>query len=161
MCGPKCVVHVIIGKIGELLGKLFVVGFLFRVKAQILEQQRLAFFQLASHLFRFNPHAVWAESHVLARCQLAVEHHAQTLRHRLQTHLGIRLAFGPPQMRCKDQARAMPQCVLNTGQGFANARVIHYPPVIQRNVEVDTHENSVIIQRQVANGKFGHFVFLY
>ncbi len=47
MRGSEGIVHVIIGEGSQLLGKLFVVRFLLRVKPQIFQKQRLSLFQLA------------------------------------------------------------------------------------------------------------------
>ena len=60
----KSIVHVNITERRQLPRKLFVVGFFFRVEAQILQQQRLARFQLANHFFSFPPNAVWGKADV-------------------------------------------------------------------------------------------------
>ena len=52
------VVDVEFGKLGELFGKILVVGFFFGVEAKIFEQQRLAFFELERHLFGFRANAM-------------------------------------------------------------------------------------------------------
>ena len=35
----------------------------------------------------------------------------------------------------------MPQRILNRRQGFADARVINHPPILERNVEIDPRED--------------------
>ena len=42
------------------------------------------------------------------------------------------------------------------GQSFADARVVHDAAVVERNVEIDAHEDAAIVEREIANGKFGH-----
>jgi len=58
----------------------------------------------------------------------------------------------------RDQASAMTQGVLDAWQGFADARVVHNAAIVERDVEVDAHEDAVIVQREIANGKLGHGV---
>ena len=50
----------------------------------------------------------------------------------------------------------MPQRIFDSGQSFADARVIHHPPIFERNIEIHSHKNSVVVQRQIANGEFRH-----
>ncbi len=111
-----------------MLGKILVVFFFFGVEAQILQQQRLAFFELEGHFFGFGAYALGAEADVFAARQFFVEQHAQALGDRLEAQLGIRLAFGTAQVRREDEARAVAQSVFDAGQGFADARVIHDRP---------------------------------
>ena len=51
----------------------------------------------------------------------------------------------------------MTQSVLDSGQGLANARVVHHPAIFERDVKVHAHENVVIVQREIADGELGHF----
>ena len=145
------VVHVVVAELGELPGELGIVGFLFRVEAQVLEQQRLSLFQLGRHLFGLRADAVGREADVLAAAQNFVEQDAQALGHRLQAHLRIGLALGTAQVRGQNQARAVTQRVLDGGQGFADAGVVHHPSVVERNVEVHPHEDSFAAQRKITN----------
>src|ERR1019366_6669421 len=156
MGGAEGIIDVVLGKLGELLGKSFVVLFFFGVEAQVFEQQRLAFFEFERYFFGFRPDTVGAEAHVFSARQFFIEQHAQTLGHRLQAQLGIGVAFGTAEVRRQDQARAVTQSVLDAGQGFANARVVHDPAVVERDVEVHTHEDAVIVERKIANGKLRH-----
>ena len=59
-------------------------------------------------------------------------------------------------MRGKNEPRAVAQRVLDGGQGFADARVVHDAAVVERDVKVDAHENAVVVERKIADGKFGH-----
>jgi hypothetical protein len=56
----------------------------------------------------------------------------------------------------KDQTGAVTQRVLDAGQSFTDTRVIHNATVIERDVEVDTHEDAVIVEREIADRKLGH-----
>jgi hypothetical protein len=152
------IVDVEIRQTCQLLRELLVVRFFLRMKAEVLQKQRLAFFQLRGHFFRLGSDAVWAEPHVFAARQFLVEHHAQPLGHRLQAHLQIGLALGPSQMRGQNQPRPVPQGVFDGGQSFADARVVHDASVFQRNVEVDAHEDAVAVEREITDGKLGHWL---
>src|SRR5450759_3784863 len=156
MGGAEGVVDVEIGELGELLRKMFVVGFFLGVEAEVFEQQRLAFLELERHFFGFGPNALGAEADVFAARQFFVEHHAQTLGNGLEAQLWIGLAFGTAEVRREDEAGAVSQSVLDAGQGFADAGVVHDAAVVERDVEVDTHEDAVIVEREIANGKLGH-----
>jgi hypothetical protein len=142
----------------QLLGELVVVRFFFGVEAQVLQKQRLAFFQLSGNFLRLRPHTIGTEADVLAARQLFIEHHAQPLGDWLETHLGIRFAIGPPEVRRENQPRAVPQSVLDGGKGFADARVIDHAAVFQGNVEVDAHQDASAVQRQITDGKLVHWL---
>ena len=142
MRGAERVVDVVLRQVRQLPGKLLVVGFFFGMEAQVLQQERLAFFQLSCNFLRLGPNTLGTEADVLAARQFFVEQHAQPLRHRLQAHLRIGLALRPAQVRCQNQARSVTQGVLDGGQGFADAGVVHHAPVFQRHVEIDAHEIS-------------------
>ena len=147
-----------ISKTRQLLGKVLVVGLFFRVKAKILQQQRLTFFELHSDLLRFGTHTVRAEAHIFAACQFLIQDHTQPLGNRLQTHLQIRFSFGPAQVRSENQSRSVPQRIFDGGQGFADTGVVHNSSVFQWNIEVDAHKDTVTVQREITNGKLGHGV---
>ena len=66
MRSSKSIVDVVVRQAGKLLGKLGVIGFLFGMKAEVFEQQRLALFQLSGHLFGLGADALGAESHIFS-----------------------------------------------------------------------------------------------
>ena len=129
-----------------------IVGFLFGVEAQVLQQQGLSLLQFGGHLLGLRTDAVGGEADVFAAAQNFIQQDAQPLGHRLQAHLGIRLALGTSQVRSQNQARAVTQRILDGRQGFADAGVVHHPPVVEWNVEVDPHENSFAAERKITNG---------
>src|SRR6185437_7054239 len=49
----------------------------------------------------------------------------------------------------------MAQRVLDGGQGLANPGVVEYAAILgERHIKVHPHENAVVIQGQIADGKF-------
>ena len=148
----ESVVHVEVAQLSQSPGELRIVGFLFRVKAQILQQQGLPALQLLSHLFRLHANAVGRKADVLTAPQYLVDQNAQSLGHRLQAHLGIRLALRTSKVGGQYEPGAVPQRVLDGGQRLADAGVIHDAAVVERDVEVNPHENSFIVQRKITNG---------
>src|SRR4030088_3502006 len=52
----------------------------------------------------------------------------------------------------------MAQCVLDRGQSFPDARVVHDASILQRDVEVHTHENSMVIKWKITDGKLRHSI---
>jgi hypothetical protein len=49
-------------------------------------------------------------------------------------------------MRRKNQARTMSERILDGGEGFTDASVVHDPSIFQGNVEIHAHEDAVIVQ---------------
>ena len=152
----ECVVHVVIAKASQLLGEVGIVGLFFRVEAEVLQQQRLAAFQLFGHFFGLYANAVGRKANILAATQNIVNQNAQPLGDRFEAHLGIGLAFGPSQVGSENQTRAMPQRVFDRRQGFANARVVHDTSIVEWDVEVNTHKDALIVERKIANGELCH-----
>src|SRR5436190_11740629 len=96
--GAERVVDVIVGKVRQLFGKFFVIGFFFSVKTQVLEEQGLAFLEFASHLFGFDAYTIGTETDILSAREFSIEHHAKALGNRLQAHFWIRLSFWTAQV---------------------------------------------------------------
>ena len=154
--GAEGIIHVEIGQAGKLLGKLLVVGFFFGMKAEILQQQGLALFQLSRHLLGFRTDAFGAEADVFVGGQFLVEQHAQAFRDRFEAHFRVWFPLGPAEMRNQNHAGAATQGVLDGGQSLADAGVVDNAAVFQRDVEVHPHEDAVIGKSKIANGKFCH-----
>ena len=153
MGGAESVVDVVVREAGELLGELGVVGFFFGVEAEVLQQQGLALFQLPGHLLGFGADAVGAESYVFSARQFLVQQHAQTLGCRLEAHRGIGFSLGPAEMGDQNQPCSVAESVFDGGEGFADAGVVDDAAIFERDVEVDAHEDAVIVEREVADGK--------
>src|ERR1700744_762284 len=116
------------------------------MEAQVLQQQRLSALQLFGHLLGLRADAVGREADVFAAAQDVVQQDAQAFGDRLQAHLRIGLALWPAQVRSQNESRAMPQSVLDGRQRLADARVVHHTAVVKRNVEVDGHEEALVVQ---------------
>ena len=56
----------------------------------------------------------------------------------------------------QNQARSMPQSVFDGGQGFADSGIVHDAAIVEGDVEIHAHENTMVVERQIANGEFGH-----
>ncbi len=61
--------------------------------------------------------------------------------------------MGRPKMRDKNNAATMTQGIFDRGQSFANASVVDDATVFERDVEVNPHEDAVIVERKIADGK--------
>ena len=145
------IIHVEVAELGQMLGEVRIVGFLLGMEAKVLQQQGLSALQLLRHFFGLHANAIRREADVFAAAHNVVEQDAQAFGHRLQAHLGIGLALGASQMRGEDEARAMPQRELNAGQRLADASVVHHAAVVERDVEIDPHENALVVQRKITN----------
>src|SRR5438477_2693466 len=128
------------------------------MEAQILKEQCLPLLELERHLLGLGADTVRTEANVLASCEVAIKHHPETLRDRLETHFWIGLALGTSEMRSQNQTCSMSESVLDAGQCLAHAGVVHNPAVVERNVEVNPHENAAVGDGEVSNRKFRHDV---
>ena len=147
MRGAESVVYVIVRQAGKLLGELGVVGFFFGMEAEILQQQGLALFQPSGHLLGFRADAFGTEAHVFSARQLFVQQHAQAFSRGLEAHRRIGFALGPAEMGDQNQPRSVTESVLDGGQGFADASVVDDAAIFERDVEIDPHEDAVIVER--------------
>src|SRR5574341_1329409 len=129
----KGVVHINVAEPSQLLGELSVVCFLFSMEAQIFEQQNISILQsvgLTQYLF----------THTVGRhLNLFPKKSTESCCHRLETHLGVGLAFRPAKVRCKQNSRSLGQSVLNGRKTGSDAGVIRdLASFIEGNIEVHT-----------------------
>ena len=113
--GAEGVVHVHVAQLRQLLRKFGIVLLLFRVVAEILEQQHLA--RLGHHRLHLRSDAIRRHLHGPA------QHLREALCHRLQAHLRIRLALGPAEVAGQHQAGALLERVLDRRQRRLDALV--------------------------------------
>src|ERR1700746_2071985 len=66
MGSSECVVYVVIRQLRELLREMFIIGFFFRVEAEVLEQKSLTLLEFAGDFLSFGAHALRAKTDVLA-----------------------------------------------------------------------------------------------
>src|SRR5213075_3082092 len=128
------------------------------MEAQILKEQRLPLLEFERHLLGLGADTVRTEANVLASCEVAIKHHSETFTDWLETHFWIGLALGTSKMRSQNQPRSVSESVLDGGQRLAHARVVHNSAVVERNVEVNPHENAAVGDGEVSNRKFRHDV---
>ena len=117
------------------------------MEAQVFEQQSLTLFQFERHFFGFRADTVRAEADVFAAGEFLVEQHAQAFGNRLEAHLRIGFALRTAEMGGQDKARAVAQSVFDGGQGFADAGVVHDAAIVEWDVEIDAHEDAMIVER--------------
>ena len=102
------VVDIDLGQRGERLRESRIVGFFFRVEAEILEQQYLAGLQLARHFTRNLPTQFGEKATFSAGAHVLIDQFAQPVDHRSKRILGVRLAFGTAQVRGQDDLGVAP-----------------------------------------------------
>src|SRR5512145_451106 len=76
--------------------------------------------------------------------------------HRFERVFHIALPLGPAQVRCQNHARALVNRELNRRDGRPDSRVVGDLAVFERNVEINTDENPLPRQVEVAYGKLRH-----
>jgi hypothetical protein len=145
------VVHVDVAKCRQSPRKSSVVPLLLGVEPQVLEQHQAAGRDACRDRFSRGADAVPGERHRPA------DELRQPGRDGAQAHLGIRLAFRAAQVRRQhDARRAGVERVLDGRQRRTNSRVVADHAVLERDVEIDAHEDARALQRQVTNGFLRH-----
>ena len=140
------VVYIKIAERGKLLRESGIVFFFLRMEAKIFKQQHLA----SGGFHGFNLGADTIRCHFYGSSQKLL----QAPCHGLQTHFGIRLAFGPAQMGGKNQGSAVLECVVNGRERRFDALVAgdFLATRRQRDVEIDANEHPFIFEIEIANG---------
>ena len=156
MRAAEGVVDIHVAQLGELLGEGRIVGLLFLVEAQVLQQQRLPRLQLARHLLGNLADAVGREGHVLRLVEELVQQLAQSRGHGAQAHRLHHLALGASQVRAENDLGLVAQRIFDRRQCLADARVVGDGAVLQRNIEVDADEHALVGKVEVANRELWH-----
>ena len=153
----KGIIDVDITQRGKLARKFLVVGFFFRVEAEIFQQQHLPFLKLARHLLRFQADTIRAKTDVACAANAFIDQDPQNFGGRLEAVPGIGFALGAAQMGCQDKLRSLSQSIFNSGQSFANAGIVGDATIfVKRHIEVHAHEDAAAPQRKIAYGKLRH-----
>ena len=118
MGGAKGVVNVDLGEGGELFGEGWVVGFFFRMEAEIFQEQNLAGLELAGK-FRGNvTNAVGGKADIDVEADVVVEQFAKAVDDGAQGILGVGLAFGAAEVRREDDLGVVADGVLDGREGW-------------------------------------------
>jgi hypothetical protein len=147
------VVHVDVAESSELLGEGWVVGFFFWVEAEVFKQQGLARLEVAGQLDGHGADAVGGEGDVFVGVKDVVEEHTQPRGDGLEAHGVDVLALRPPKVRGENDLGLAAERVLDSGDGLADASVVGDGAIFgERHVEVDTDEDTLAGEIEVANG---------
>ena len=142
------VVHVQIGKAGQRLGERGVVGFLARVKAQVLQEQEVTGAQPLDRVLDARP------ERIAGHADRAAQELAQAVGDRLEAVRVVDLAMGSPQVAGHDHGRPMLQQVDEGGDAGPDPGVVGDPAVVQRDVQIGPQEDPFALDVDVANGQF-------
>ncbi len=162
MGGAEGVVDVEVAEGGELFGELGVVCFFAGVEAEVLEEKGLAGLELGGELGGELADAVGGEGYVFRGSEDVVEELAEAVDDGTEAHGRDGLAFGAAEVGAEDDLGLVAQGVLDSGDGFANAGVVEDlggaggGVVGEGDVEVDTDEDALVGEVEVADGKLGH-----
>ena len=148
--GAEGVVDVDLGAAGEGLGEAGLVGFLGGVKAGVFQQQHLAGLQGGAQGGDFLADAIRGEHHHLA------EDFAEQRRGRGQRELRIGPALRPAEVGAEDQLRTAGEQMLDRRNRALDAGVIGDDAVLERDIEVHTHEDFLAVDVEVADRELGH-----
>ena len=147
MGGAEGVVDVDFGELGQLAAELGIVGFLTRIKAQVLQQQDVAVRQRGHLCLHLGPDAV------VGHGDGATEELGQVGSHRGEAVLRVRFSLGATEMRGQDQPAALGQDVADGRQGGDDAGVVgDLLLIVEGDVEVDPTENSFTLEREIFDG---------
>ncbi len=137
MRGTERVIYVNIGQTRERSGEIRVVLRLARLEADVLEQQHVSRGQCVGERLHLLPDPRRGELH------LGAEQLRQPSSDRLKRQAGI-WAFRPAEVGYEDQRRAALAERPNRRQRGPDPGVVGDPPLLEWNVEVDPHEDSLV-----------------
>jgi hypothetical protein len=137
--GPKRVVDVGVGQLGQPGGQLGIVLGLPRLKADVLQQQHIAAVQPSGELPGPVADRFGRELHHIP------DQLGQTRRHGLQREVGV-VALGASQVRDQHQRRAALSQLLDRGQGGPDAGIVGDRSVVKRDVEVHSHKDPLAVE---------------
>ena len=151
---PEGIVHIDFSRTCQLLRKSCVVGFLFRVKAQIFELQNIPGLQYTGSLLDFVADAIIDERHV------APEHVRQLLRHGTQRHRRFTFPLWAPQMRRQNDLRSPLHQQVQGGQRLLDACHIrdHHLALffLHRDVIIHAHKHPSAAHIYVSHRRLRH-----
>ena len=134
----ESVVDVHVGQVGQAVRERGVVLGLARLVADVLEHEHVAGPQrvdLGAHL---------VADHARSELHRGLDQLSQPLRGRAQRQLGLAV-LGPAQVRGEHELGAAPAQLLDGREGGADAGVVGDVPVVERDVEVDPHEDALVL----------------
>ncbi len=90
-----------------------------------------------------------------------VEQLAEAVDDGAEAHGRDRLAFGTAEMGAEDDLGLAAESVLDGGKGLADASVVGDRQTVfgERDVEVDTDEDALVGEIEIADGELAHFRF--
>ena len=143
MDGTEGVGDIQLSHVGQFLGHSGVVLLLAGIEAQVLQQHDLAALEGCGLSLGILAHDIGSENH------LAAQQLAQTLGHDSQRELLLPLTLGLAQVGAGDNGSTVVQQVLDGGQGGHDAVFIGDDTVLQRHVEIATHQYALAGHVQV------------
>ncbi len=155
MGGAEGIVHVDLAERGQLLCECGIIGFLFGVEAQVLQQQHLAILELVRQLAREIADAIRRKSHIHLLADSVIEHDAEPVHDRPQAVFGIWLALGAAEVRAEDDLAAVAEHELDGRQRLADAGIVEDFGAIlrERHIEIDPDEHMLVLQLVGAVGE--------
>ena len=160
--GAEGVVDVEVAEGGELFGELGVICLFFGVEAEVFEKEGLAGFELGGELGGEFADAVGGEGYVFRRSEDVVEELAEAVDDGAERERRDGFALGTAEVGAEDDLGFVTDGVLDGGDGFADAGVVEDVGGAgggvggEGDVEVDTDEDALVSQVEVADGKLGH-----
>src|SRR5688500_7685128 len=110
------------------------------MKTQVFEQQHVTVLEPRDFLFRLLSDAVFGEGDGCA------EQLREVFGDGSEAVLFRALAFRPTEMRGEDDPRAALAGVFDRRQRGADARIVFDMPVLERNIEINAHENALTFE---------------
>ncbi len=144
-------------RFGELLGEAAVVLFFFGVEAEVFEEEGLAGLEVVGEFFGDLADAVRGEADVFIGAEDVIEQFAEAHDDGAQAHGVDALALGAAEVGGEDDLGLVADRVLDGGDGLADARVVGDEAVLEGDVEVDTDEDALVGEIEVADGELGHW----
>ena len=144
--GAEGVVDVDVGERGQSAGQRVVVVGLSGFEAHVLQHQHVAGLEVVGQGLDLGPH------HARGERDVGAGELRQPVGGGAQREPRHDLALRAAEVRGEHQPRPAPAQLLDRRQSRADARVVGHLAVLQRNVEVDPHENAPILDVHVVEG---------
>ncbi len=152
MAGTEGVVAVNITHARQLGGESRLPRFLARIKTQVFQQEDFAAVQISPQFRSRLARGFWRELNGLA------EQFGEACGSRFQAELRGGLSFGTAQVAHQNELAAAVKNRLDCRQSKPNSPIVgNVLLIVERNIEIDTHQNGFASYVGVRNCLFRHF----
>jgi hypothetical protein len=150
----KGVIDIDLGGAEQFLGESRIIFFLFRVEADVFQDQNLARLEIGPELVGLGAHAVCRKLYRTA------ERLGEVRGYGLEGILLLRLALGPPKVAGENKGGPSFEEQFKSGEGFLNPGIVRnfrsLGRGLERDVKIHPDENLFALGLEILDGQLGH-----